>query len=64
VSVRAYGWYLAAFATLIAAGACIGVAGVTFLRSLTPLYLSLVLSIAAIVLAVIAWRRFPKGERG
>jgi len=56
VSTPAHAWYLAAFAALVASGACIGLAAVSFLASLTPLYVSLVFSAAAAVLAVIAWR--------
>ena len=63
MSVRAYRWYLAAFGALVGSGIAIGIAGATFLESKTPLYASLVLSIVAMALAVVAWLRFPKGER-
>jgi uncharacterized Tic20 family protein len=63
VNVRAYGWYLASFASLVASGACIGIAGFTLFESLQPMYYSIALSVVAIVLAVIAWVRFPKTAR-
>jgi hypothetical protein len=63
VSVRGYGWYFAAFGALIASGVAIGVAGFTLLESLTPLYISVVLSVGAIVLAVAAWLTYPKHDR-
>jgi hypothetical protein len=62
VSVRDYGWYLAAFLALVAAGACIGFAGVTLFASQRPMYISIAFSLAAIVLAIVAWRRYPKSD--
>ena len=52
-----FGLYFVSFALLVAAGALIGGAAVTFLSSLTPLYVSLGLSIAAIVCAMVALAR-------
>jgi hypothetical protein len=63
VSVRAYGWYLGAFAALVASGICLGIAGFTLLGSLTPLHYSIAFSVVAIALAVVAWIRFPKPDR-
>jgi hypothetical protein len=62
VSVKEYGWYLAAFCALIVAGIFIVIAAVSLLASLTPLRISLVFSVAAIVLAIVAWLRHPKRE--
>ena len=62
MSLRRYGWYFGAFGALVGSGIAIGVAGITLLESLTPLYISVVLSIGAIVLAVIAWLRYPRRE--
>jgi membrane protein implicated in regulation of membrane protease activity len=62
VSIRAYGWYLAAFVALVGAAVCIAIAGATLFASLTPLYVSLVFSVVAIGLAIVAWRRYPKTE--
>ena len=62
MNLREYGWYLAAFASLVVAGVCIAIAGASLLASLTPLYVSLVFSVTAIALAVVAWRRYPKSE--
>jgi uncharacterized Tic20 family protein len=62
VSVKEYAWYLASFACLVVAGVFIGVAGVSLLASLTPLYISLAFSVAAIVFAIVAWLRHPKRE--
>jgi hypothetical protein len=64
VSVREYGWYLASFGCLVVAGVFIAVFGVTLFASLTPLYISLVFSVAAIALAVVAWLRRPKRQSG
>ena len=62
MSFRTYGWYFGAFGALLASGIAIGIAGFTLLESLTPLYVSVVLSIGAIVLAVVAWLRYPKRD--
>jgi membrane protein implicated in regulation of membrane protease activity len=62
VSLREYGWYLGSFGCLVVAGVFIAVFGATLFASLTPLYISLVFSVAAIALAVVAWRRYPKSE--
>jgi hypothetical protein len=63
VSVRSYGWYLGAFAALLASGVCIGIASFTLFESLTPFYYSIALSVVAIALAVVAWIRFPRAGR-
>jgi len=60
VSLRAYGWYFGAFVLLVAAGGCIVVAGLTFFGSLTSLWISIALSVGAIALAIVAWRRYPR----
>ncbi len=62
MSVKEYGWYLAAFCALIVAGIFIVIAAATLLSSLTPLRVSIVFSVGAIVLAIVAWRRHPKRE--
>jgi hypothetical protein len=62
VSAGGYGWFFGAFGALVVSAACIGLAGVTFLSSLTPLYVSMAFSVGAIVSAVIAWRRHPRRE--
>jgi hypothetical protein len=62
VSLRDYGWYLASFGCLVVSGVFIAVFGATLFASLTPLYVSLVFSVAAIALAVVAWRQYPKSE--
>jgi hypothetical protein len=62
VTIRGYGWYLGAFTALVVSGIAIAVAAVTLLESLTPLYISLVSSTGAILLAVIAWIRYPKPD--
>ena len=62
MSVREDSWYLAAFVSLVVAGVCIAIFGATLFASLTPLYVSLVFSVAAIALAVVAWRQRPKSE--
>ena len=62
MSVKEYGWYLAAFCSLIVAGIFIVIAGATLFASLTPLRISVAFSVAAIVLAIVAWRRYPKRE--
>jgi hypothetical protein len=49
--------YFVSFALLIAAGALIAGAAVTFLSSLTPLYVSIGLSVAAVVCAMVALAR-------
>ena len=62
MSVKEYSWYLAAFCALIVSGIFIVIAAATLLSSLTPLRISIVLSVAAIVLAIVAWRLYPKRE--
>ena len=62
MTIRGYGWYLGAFTALVVSGIAIAVAAVTLLESLTPLYISLVSSTGAILLAVIAWIRYPKPD--
>jgi hypothetical protein len=59
VSGRTAGFalYFVSFALLVAAGALIGGAAVTFLSSLTPLYVSIGLSVAAIACAMAALAR-------
>jgi hypothetical protein len=54
--------YFASFALLVAAGALIGFAGVSFLSSLTPLYVSIGLAIAAIACAMAALARHIRGD--
>jgi hypothetical protein len=60
VSRSGYGWFFVAFGALVVSAGFIGLAGVTFFSSLTPLYVSVGCSVAAIVCAVIAWRRRPR----
>ena len=62
MSAGGYGWFFGAFGALVISAGCIGLAGVTFLSSLTPLYVSIAFSVGAIVSAVIAWRRHPRRE--
>jgi hypothetical protein len=59
-----FGLYLVSFVLLAAAGALVVAAGVTFLASLTPLYVSMGLSIAAIACAMVALARHTRGEDG
>jgi hypothetical protein len=54
VSLRGIGWYAGAFVALIVAGAGIGIAALSFFASLTPLYVSIVCSVAAVACGVIA----------
>jgi hypothetical protein len=54
VSVRGIGWYTGAFVALIVAGAGIGFAALSFFASLTPLYVSIVCSVAAVACGVVA----------
>ncbi|MFL5791155.1 MAG: hypothetical protein ACJ76A_06585 [Actinomycetota bacterium] len=54
MSVRGIGWYAGAFVGLIVAGSLIGVAAASFFASLTPLYVSIVCSFAAIACGVVA----------
>jgi len=54
MSVRGIGWYAGAFVALIVAGAGIGIAALSFFASLTPLYVSIVCSVAAVACGVIA----------
>jgi len=55
-----FGLYFVSFALLVAAGALIGFAGISFLSSLTPLYVSIGLSVAAIACAMAALARHTK----
>jgi hypothetical protein len=64
VSGRGYSWYLGAFGALVVAGGCIGLAIKDLFASLTPMYVSLVFSVTAIVLAIVAWRRHPRDDAG
>jgi len=54
VSVRGIGWYGAAFIALIVSVVFIGVAAASFFASLTPLYVSIVCSVAAVAFGVVA----------
>jgi hypothetical protein len=54
VSVRGIGWYSAAFIALIISATFIGVAAASFLASLTPLYVSIACSVAAMAFGVVA----------
>lgn len=65
MSVRGTGWYVTAFVTLIVAASFIGVAAASFLASLTPLYVSIVCSVAAVVFGIVAAvRSRPAGVAG
>ncbi len=54
MSVRGIGWYVTAFITLIVAASFIGIAAASFFASLTPLYVSIVCSVAAVVFGIVA----------
>jgi hypothetical protein len=54
VSVRGIGWYVTAFITLIVAASFIGIAAASFFASLTPLYVSIVCSVAAVAFGIVA----------
>lgn len=54
MSVRGIGWYAGAFVALIVAGVGIGIAALSFFASLTPLYVSIVCSVAAVACGVVA----------
>jgi hypothetical protein len=54
VSVRGIGWYVTAFITLIVAASFIGIAAASFFASLTPLYVSIVCSVAAAAFGIVA----------
>jgi hypothetical protein len=62
VSVRGIGWYGAAFLALIVSGAGIGIAALSFFASLTPLYVSIVSSAAAVACGVVAAVRARPGD--
>jgi uncharacterized membrane protein len=66
VSGRTAGFalYFVSFMLLVAAGALVVAAGVTFLASLTPLYVSVGLSIAAIACAMVALARHVRDDDG
>jgi hypothetical protein len=57
-----FGLYFLSFVLLVAAGALVVAAGVTFLASLTPLYVSVGLSIAAIACAMVALARHVRDD--
>lgn len=59
-----FGLYFVSFLLLVAAGALAVGAGVTFFASLTPLYLSIGLSVAAIACAMVALARHTRDEDG
>ena len=59
-----FGLYFVSFVLLMAAGALVVAAGVTFLASLTPLYLSIGLSVAAIACAMVALARHTRDVDG
>ena len=59
-----FGLYFVSFVLLVAAGALVVGAGVTFLASLTPLYVSVGLSIAAIACAMVALARHVGDDDG
>ena len=59
-----FGLYFVSFVLLVAAGALVVAAGVTFLASLTPLYVSVGLSIAAIACAMVALARHVRDDDG
>jgi hypothetical protein len=59
-----FGLYFVSFVLLVAAGALVVAAGVTFLASLTPLYLSIGLSIAAIACAMVALAHHTRDDDG
>ena len=54
--------YFVSFVLLVAAGGLVVAAGVTFLASLTPLYVSMGLSIAAIACAMVALARHVRDD--
>ena len=54
MSVRGIGWYATAFVALIVSAAFIGIAAASFFASLTPLYVSIVCSVAAVACGVVA----------
>ena len=65
MSVRGLGWYAGAFVALIVSAALIGVAAASFFASLTPLYVSVVCSVGAVALGVVAAvRARPTGASG
>jgi uncharacterized Tic20 family protein len=53
-------WFFVAFVLLLAAGGAIGIAALSFLSSLGLLYLSIGLSVGAIVCALVALARHAK----
>ena len=59
-----FGLYFVSFVLLVAAGGLVVAAGVTFLASLTPLYVSMGLSIAAIACAMVALARHTRDDDG
>jgi hypothetical protein len=59
-----FGLFFVSFALLVGAGALIGFAGVSFLSSLTPLYVSIGLAVGAIACAMAALARHVKDDDG
>ena len=59
-----FGLYFVSFLLLLGAGALAVAAGVTFFASLTPLYLSIGLSVAAIACAMAALARHTRDDDG
>jgi hypothetical protein len=59
-----FGLYFVSFLLLMGAGALAVAAGVTFFASLTPLYLSIGLSVAAIACAMVALARHTREDDG
>ncbi len=55
-----FSWFFAAFGLLAVSGVAIGVAALSFLSSLTLLYVSLALSIAAVACALVALARHTR----
>jgi len=56
-------WYLVSFGLLVASGALIGVAAISFLASLTPLFIAIGLAVGSIVCAMVGLAR-QVGDRG
>jgi hypothetical protein len=57
VSRQALVWFFISFGLLIASGALIAGAAISFLASLTPLYLAIALAAGAIVCSLVALAR-------
>lgn len=54
---RGLTWYFVGFGLLVASGALIGAATISFLASLTPLYVSIALAVGAIVCSMVGLAR-------